>query len=149
MATQPVSTTPILEGAANYSLWKLRMEGEFAREKVSLIISGEDTAATQSAAEAAATSAIRDSFRVRDDRARGIIHKFISDSILISVGHLKGAKETWDFIVAAHEKVNVAATAFFTLVSMLDTKWDGTSDFDAHVAKIRTGNLRLTGMSRG
>ncbi|KAJ7450266.1 hypothetical protein B0H11DRAFT_1695599, partial [Mycena galericulata] len=84
-----------------------------------------------------------------DDRARGIIHKFISDSILISVGHLKGAKETWDFIVAAHEKVNVAATVFFTLVSMLDTKWDGTSDFDAHVAKIRTGNLRLTGMSRG
>ncbi|KAJ7637935.1 hypothetical protein DFH06DRAFT_968084, partial [Mycena polygramma] len=165
MATQPASTTPILEGAVNYSLWKLRMDGEFAREKVTLIISGEDTAATQLAAETAATSsstvsaiygvvttstsAIRDSFPVRDARARGIIHKFISDSILVSVGHLKGAKETWDFIVAAHEKVNVAATAFFTLVSMLDTKWDGTSDFDKHVTNIRTGNLRLTGMSRG
>ncbi|KAJ7020402.1 hypothetical protein C8F04DRAFT_1275115 [Mycena alexandri] len=48
-------------------------------------------------------SAIRDSFRVHGDRARGISHKFISDSILISVGHLKGAKETWDFIVAAHD----------------------------------------------
>ncbi|KAJ7260422.1 hypothetical protein B0H12DRAFT_985671, partial [Mycena haematopus] len=108
-------TTPVLEGPTNYNLWKIRMEGEFAREKVSLIISGEDTAATQAAAETAATSAIRDSFRVRDARARGIIHKFVSDSILMSVAHIPGAKET---------------------------------DFDAHIAKIRTGNLRMTSMAR-
>ncbi|KAJ7659315.1 hypothetical protein DFH06DRAFT_989643, partial [Mycena polygramma] len=138
------------------------MDGEFAREKVSLIISGEDTALTQAAAETAATSsstvsaiygvvttstsAIRDSFRVREARARGIIHKFISDSILMSVAHISGAKETWDEIIKTHEKVNVGATAFFTLLSMLDTKWDSTSDFDLHIAKIRTGNLRMTSM---
>ncbi|KAJ6494613.1 hypothetical protein C8R47DRAFT_1011596, partial [Mycena vitilis] len=131
-------TTPVLDGPANYNLWKIRMNGEFAREKVSLIISGEDTALTQAAAESAASSSSTVSAIYGVARARGIIHKFISDSILMSVAHISGAKETWDEIVKIHEKVNVGATAFFTLLSMLDTKWDGTSDFDLHVAKVRT-----------
>ncbi|KAJ7049146.1 hypothetical protein C8F01DRAFT_1265939 [Mycena amicta] len=93
MATQQF-TTPILEGPANHSLCKLRMEGEFAWEKVSLIISGEDTAAMQLAVETAATSSSTDS----------AIYGVITTS---------------------------------------------TSTIYAHITKIRTGNLRLTGMSRG
>ncbi|KAJ7856016.1 hypothetical protein B0H13DRAFT_2577121, partial [Mycena leptocephala] len=138
MATTTTPVTPVLEGPENYGLWKIRMDGDFAREKVALIISGEDTEQAQKDAEASAAStttvsaiygvmssstAPRDPWRVRDARARGIIHKFLSDSILMSVAHLKGAKETWDAIVAMHEKVNVGATAFFTLTSLLEKRW--------------------------
>ena len=161
--TNNESDCPILVGAENYQIWKLRISAKLRREKVYGVALGTETqppTTTPTPLKSASTTgrgatstissvtATQDSREIRDGKAHGILIEYISDRILLQVSHHATSQQLWNAIIEMHEKTNTGIAAFYTFIDVISLKWDGTSAVEDHIAKIRSANQKLTQMGK-
>ncbi|KAH7881806.1 hypothetical protein F5I97DRAFT_2076493, partial [Phlebopus sp. FC_14] len=65
-------------------------------------------------------SSAGDTWKVRNDKALGIIIEYISNEKLDIIADETTAKEAWDKLEKVHQGTNVALQAFFILTDMLE-----------------------------
>ena len=140
------SGCPVLEGPANYQIWKLRVLAELRHAKVSGIVLGTDE---KPSAEASSAVTHTDSWDARDEKAHSIICRHINDRLLLAHGALSTSKALFDKLVEVHEKSNVIATAYYAFEQMVITRWDGSTPIEDHISAIRTQDHKLTAMKLG
>ncbi|KJA17869.1 hypothetical protein HYPSUDRAFT_105098, partial [Hypholoma sublateritium FD-334 SS-4] len=59
------------------------------------------------------------------------------------------ASSLYKKLVDIHQNQNVGASAFYTFIGMLETKWDGTPDtIQDHIATIAAGDSKLVAMKK-
>ncbi|KAH0591548.1 hypothetical protein H2248_001606 [Termitomyces sp. 'cryptogamus'] len=95
------------------------------------------------------TSCHADSWAVRDAKAAGIIIAYVSDQLALEVGELAHAKDMFDKLVTIHVNTNVGVSAFYTFISMLNLKWDGSSStLSNHISMLLAADAKLTAMKK-
>ncbi|KIM60885.1 hypothetical protein SCLCIDRAFT_97619, partial [Scleroderma citrinum Foug A] len=96
----------------NYSIWKIRIRAKLQREKVWGTISGDDP-------DPSALGSSSDSWKVRNDKALGIIVEYVSNEKLDIIADETIAKAAWEKLERVHQGTNVALVVFFTFTDML------------------------------
>lgn len=144
-------STPItkLHGPEDYQIWKIRLQGRCLKRGVwdTFKLNGTDVEppaiitnppSTQSATAGSTVSnaeAVAE-WRSRNQRATAILWETLSDTLIFEICNYPKAADAYSKIIEKFEKTNVAATSFSTLLTLIKTSWDGTSDFGEHVAKF-------------
>jgi hypothetical protein len=146
---------PVLTGVSNYAIWRIRIIGKLGEAKVPGIVEGRVTASTMATSAAtaniypAATVSSAETFLEKDERAKGILMKYISDRLVLQLAHLTSAKAVFDEIVRIHETQNAGIRAFLLFTELTTTSWDpATTTIEDHVSKLRNASARLTAMGR-
>ncbi|RXW14669.1 hypothetical protein EST38_g11187, partial [Candolleomyces aberdarensis] len=91
-----------------------------------------------------------ESWDIRNQRALGIIIGHVNDAIALDLDIIPDltAKSAYDTIVKRFEETNAGSTAFGTILELLDLKWDGDSDFTAHVGKFTQLTAKLASLKQ-
>jgi len=90
-----------------------------------------------------------DTWEARDERATGIIQRYLSDNILLSIGNKNSAKELYDAIVKRYNETNTVTTAFHALSTLVSMKYDNapsSKSMSDHIAAFLSSNNRLTSL---
>ncbi|KAF8583702.1 hypothetical protein K439DRAFT_1290661, partial [Ramaria rubella] len=87
------------------------------------------------------------SWAIRDRKAHSIIVKHLNNVLIFKhVVSPQTSKELWDSIISQFETQNTSVLAFFTFIELMKLKWDGMSDINVHMSKIRAAEKKLTSM---
>lgn len=166
---------PILVGASNYPIWKIRITETLRKEKVWDVVSGLDpnpdqstSASTQtsipSGSSASATSlpqtsastatvplsssSSRDPWHVRDGKAHGIISEHLSDHDALAYAIVATSKEMFDQITRKYEGTNIGVNAFYTFANMMGRKYDDANPIKDHISSLAADARKLTSMNK-
>ncbi|KAJ3522828.1 hypothetical protein NMY22_g11716 [Coprinellus aureogranulatus] len=88
-------------------------------------------------------------WHIRDARALGLITANVSDALAIELDDIPSqtAKTAYEHIIKKFEKTNAGATAFGTLLDLLDLRWGGASDtFEQHTGNFTKLSTKLTAL---
>ncbi|KAH6908571.1 hypothetical protein BKA70DRAFT_1103528 [Coprinopsis sp. MPI-PUGE-AT-0042] len=153
---------PVLRGPENFDLWLVRIRGELQERKCSSVIkfakkkgkaSVEDVAdpdASPFAYDNLPTRAERLAAQEREEKARGVLMRFISNRLAMDVGHLETAQEIYDKLVEIHQGSNVGLIGFHAYKKLSQMKWDGAYDtFDDHVSGLQFQHNKLSNLGLG
>lgn len=166
MGNESTSTNVPVLSEHNYPTWKIRIRGKLQREKVWGTISGDDpdlSTLPASAPSAAATttsistmptsttaplSSLSDTWKIRNDKALGIIIEYISNEKLDLIADETSAKSAWEKLEKVHQGTNPGLNAFFTLKNMMQRKYADASSMEEHIATFAADNRKLTAMGK-
>ena len=151
MATKDSTACPVLENAAGFQIWQLRIVGKLRREKVYDVLKQPkpDPSTTTLSTIYPSSAPHIDSWDVRDAKAHGIITDHICDRLVLATADELTAASLYNKLVDIHQNQNVGASAFYTFIGMLETKWDGSPDtVQDHIATIAAGDSKLVAMKK-
>ncbi|KAI0740361.1 hypothetical protein C8Q76DRAFT_607912, partial [Earliella scabrosa] len=140
---------PVLTGADNFQIWKIRIRAALQRAGVYGIVTGSEPAPSTSTTIYPSTSGVPSDiaqWNVRAEKALGIIVDHISDAIALKYEHLDKAKDLFDAIVKEYQDTNVGVSAFYAWVSLANARWDGTSSMSDHIGTLTAANRKLTAL---
>jgi hypothetical protein len=144
------SRCPVLEGTQNFPIWKIRIIAYLRREKVVGYTLGTIPRPTTTTIvpQIYAPATSEASWDEADAKAHGILIDHISDRLALKVSTLPTSKQVLDEIIRIHESTNAGVRAFFALVDLVGSHWDGQSSVEEHIGKIRTASGTLDAMGR-
>ncbi|KZP02749.1 hypothetical protein FIBSPDRAFT_941866 [Athelia psychrophila] len=143
---------PILDGPAQWPMWKLRIRSEFNSRNVAGFAYGTVPRYTTSASLSSAPSiypsisssshgsSIKDTWDARDLVAHSTMIMFISDGLITRLGpSIDGSSEKlMTALVAMFEETNTGALAYAAFRAVMDTTWDGEGNVEDHLTDMRT-----------
>jgi hypothetical protein len=169
--TSSAPTCPVLKGPLNFTIWNIHIRSVLSEKQVLGVVTGTDlkpadppaistTSKSASGSKSAdpgsisitsSTSKISysDMWEARDEKATGLIQRFLSNSILLSIRNKKSAKELYDSIVRRYNEMNVITTTFHALSDLISLKYKGspsTKSMSEHTASFYTLNNCLTSL---
>ena len=131
-----VDFIPILQVGVSWATWSSRMQGELERTSVWYYVSGDITIPPppcQLIPDAAAGFAVQvqlcwehqelkhayeDALKA-DDKAKGLIKKYLAADQLLTITSLKTSKEIWDKLKTIHIATSTGVIAFYIKVEMM------------------------------
>ncbi|KAF8576109.1 hypothetical protein K439DRAFT_1281880, partial [Ramaria rubella] len=115
---------PTLTDITVFQIWKIRIMAELHDKKVWGVVNGSEVNPGPSITIYPSYYHGTDTWEIHDGKAHSIMVKYMSNSLIFKhVTSPQTAKELWD-------------------------SWDGTSDINTHVSKIRAAEKKLTSMKR-
>ena len=81
-----------------------------------------------------------DSWKVRNDKALGIIVEYVSNEKLDIIADETIAKAAWEKLERVHQGTNVALVVFFTFTDMLRRKYAEGASMEEHIASFAADN---------
>ncbi|KAG6808409.1 hypothetical protein H0H87_008812 [Tephrocybe sp. NHM501043] len=171
MSNLETASCPTLTGPENFQIWKICITAKLRQEKVWDVIttlpntqnvstqmtsttspgnpSTEPAPTSITTTTSQATSSCTDSWAVRDEKAASLIIAYVSDRLALQIGKLLHAKDMFDKLVTIHVNTNIGVTTFYTFISMLSLKWDGSlTTLSDHIAAISAADSKLTAMKK-
>ncbi|KAF8580959.1 hypothetical protein K439DRAFT_1255012, partial [Ramaria rubella] len=136
---------PTLTDSTVFQIWKVRITAELRDKKVWGLVSGSEVDPGPSVTIYPSYYQGTDSWEIRDGKAHSIIVKHISNTFTFRhVVNPQTSKELWNsIIISQFENQNTGVSAFYTYTELMNLKWDGTSDINEHISKIRATENKL------
>src|SRR5882762_34042 len=144
---------PLLDGPAEWPMWKLRIKSEFDSRNVAGFAYGKvapySTTNTLSSGPSIyppistishSSSSIKDTWDARDLVAHSTMIMFISDNLITHLGpSIDGSSEQlMKALIAMFEETNTGALAYAAFRSIMDSSWDGVGKAENHLTDMRT-----------
>lgn len=95
-----------------------------------------------------ATSVPSDTWKIRNDKALGIIIEYVSNEKLDLIADQTSAKAAWEKLEKVHQGTNPGLNAFFTLKGMMKRKFNDSLSMEEHIATFSADNRKLTAMGK-
>ncbi|KAF8578989.1 hypothetical protein K439DRAFT_1360685, partial [Ramaria rubella] len=135
---------PVLNDATTFQIWKVRIMAELHDKKVWGLVNGSKVNPGPSVTIYPSYYQGIDSWEIRDGKVHSTIVKYLSNSLVFKhVVSSQTSKELWDSVISQFEDRNTGISAFYTYVELMNLKWDGTSDINEHMSKIRATENKL------
>ena len=90
-----------------------------------------------------------DTWEAQDERATGIIQRYLSDNILLSIDTKDSAKQLYNAIVKRYNETNMVTTAFHALTTLVSMKYDSvpsSKSMSDHIATFLSSSNQLTSL---
>lgn len=142
-------TTLVLTGVDNYQMWKIRILAKLRAVGAGRIVTGEETRplTTTVYPQAHGTTTV-EAWDLRAEKAHGILVEHISDAIALKFADCADVQELYRAITKEYEQTNTTVLAFYTWISLANTRWDGTSSIDDHIGRLLADHRRLTSLKK-
>ena len=153
------STCPILMGASNFALWRIRIVEKLCTEKVYSCISGDDANLNLVSNPTASViypliSAVRSPssfynlWHVCDGKAHGIITQHLNDHDVLTYTSSPTSKELFDRIACKYEGTNIGVNAFYMFATMMGHKYTDGMPIDNHISTLASDSQKLILMNK-
>ena len=148
---------PMLDGPAQWPMWKLQIKSEFNSCNVagfaySKVVCYTTMAGTPSASiypliSSTTGLSIKDTWELEawDLTAHSTMILFISDSLIMHLGtSIDGtSKDLMKALIAMFEETNTGTLAYATFRLIMDSCWDGEGNVEDHLTGMRTKTKTL------
>ncbi|TBU21650.1 hypothetical protein BD311DRAFT_677904, partial [Dichomitus squalens] len=142
MASASTPSCPVLTGAENYDIWKLRIRAALQSLGVYGIVTGTDAEPTSMTALSSSKD-LQLEWQRRKEKASGTLVSHLSDAIALKFESHDDPKALFTAIQAEFEGKNTGVLAYNAWRDITDTKWNGVSSYDDHVAILSAASRKL------